>query len=126
MPQRAVFLLAYRLLTYSLLLNVGLSTPILNVEVVSLAKNGETTSAVVLPNGASKTKTNIAPERQIASPVSLIEKIDNSNLTSSSSSGSTVRLVNTDKTTTNLANQTSVNGTDQVVKLIGMQQPHLF
>ncbi|PLW51829.1 hypothetical protein PCASD_00822 [Puccinia coronata f. sp. avenae] len=118
MPQRAVFLLAYRLLTYSLLLNVGLSTPILNVEVVSLAKNGETTSAVVLPNGASKTKTNIAPERQIASPVSLIEKIDNSNLTSSSSSGSTVRLVNTDKTTTNLANQTSVNGTDQVVKLI--------
>ncbi|WAQ81572.1 hypothetical protein PtA15_1A914 [Puccinia triticina] len=124
MPPRLVFFLAYQLLAYSSLLNFGLSSPIQNVEVVPLANNGETTSAIVLPTGAlnNKNKSTLGTGTD-GKPVSLIEKgeknSDNKAL-SLDSSTSTSRLVNAEKvTSTSLTQQTNVNGTqDQIAKLL--------
>ncbi|KAI9606998.1 hypothetical protein KEM48_001654 [Puccinia striiformis f. sp. tritici PST-130] len=116
MPERLYFLLAYRLLTISLHLNFGLSSPIQNVQVVPLANNGEATISVVLTTGTSRNKTQTTFDTgRDGNTFNLIEEGSKSD-----SAGSSITLTSPGKeTTSGLGGKTSENATQaQISKLI--------
>ncbi|KAI9607569.1 hypothetical protein KEM48_001518 [Puccinia striiformis f. sp. tritici PST-130] len=116
MPERLYFLLAYRLLTISLHLNFGLSSPIQNVQVVPLANNGEATISVVLTTGTSRNKTQATFDTgRDGNTFNLIEEGSKSD-----SAGSSITLTSPEKeTTSGLGGKTSENATQaQISKLI--------